>query len=117
MDTPAADSSPELITPATPREQFCANVKGKSPHPGWDIFQSSFPSNCVLNTLVTPCPYRSLRLINPSPYMACTTSIDWQMIGSGPEVMVKAEHERWRHGGMYAHWDVREDTTGRYGSG
>jgi anthranilate synthase component 1 len=35
--------------------------------------------------------YRSLRLINPSPYMAYFNFREWQMIGSSPEVMVKAE--------------------------
>ncbi len=34
--------------------------------------------------------YRSLRLINPSPYMAFYNFKDWQIIGSSPEVMVKA---------------------------
>lgn len=35
--------------------------------------------------------YRALRLINPSPYMAYFNFNDWQLIGSSPEVMVKAE--------------------------
>ncbi|XTZ12571.1 MAG: anthranilate synthase component I family protein, partial [cyanobacterium endosymbiont of Rhopalodia inflata] len=35
--------------------------------------------------------YRSLRLINPSPYMAYYNFGDWQIIGSSPEVMVKAK--------------------------
>lgn len=35
--------------------------------------------------------YRSLRLINPSPYMAYYNFHGWQLIGSSPEVMVKAE--------------------------
>ena len=35
--------------------------------------------------------YRSLRLVNPSPYMAYYQFGDWQLIGSSPEVMVKAE--------------------------
>lgn len=37
--------------------------------------------------------YRSLRLINPSPYMAFYNFKDWQIIGSSPEVMVKAERD------------------------
>jgi anthranilate synthase component I len=36
--------------------------------------------------------YRSLRVINPSPYMAYFDFGDWQIIGSSPEVMVKAEN-------------------------
>ena len=35
--------------------------------------------------------YRSLRMVNPSPYMAFFDFGDWQLIGSSPEVMVKAE--------------------------
>jgi anthranilate synthase component I len=35
--------------------------------------------------------YRSLRQVNPSPYMAYFQFADWQLIGSSPEVMVKAE--------------------------
>lgn len=35
--------------------------------------------------------YRSLRLVNPSPYMAFFQFGDWQLVGSSPEVMVKTE--------------------------
>jgi len=35
--------------------------------------------------------YRSLRMVNPSPYMAFFDFGDWYLIGSSPEVMVKAE--------------------------
>jgi len=35
--------------------------------------------------------YRSLRLVNPSPYMAYFNFGNWQLIGSSPEVMVKVE--------------------------
>ncbi len=35
--------------------------------------------------------YRSLRMVNPSPYMAFFDFKDWYLIGSSPEVMVKAE--------------------------
>jgi anthranilate synthase component 1 len=34
--------------------------------------------------------YRSLRMVNPSPYMAYFNFGDWILIGSSPEVMVKA---------------------------
>ncbi|MDX2271127.1 MAG: anthranilate synthase component I [Cyanobacteriota bacterium] len=37
--------------------------------------------------------YRSLRLINPSPYMAFFQFGDWHLIGSSPEVMVKLNRE------------------------
>ena len=35
--------------------------------------------------------YRSLRMVNPSPYMAFFNFGGWHLIGSSPEVMVKAE--------------------------
>jgi anthranilate synthase component 1 len=35
--------------------------------------------------------YRSLRMVNPSPYMAFFNFGGWYLIGSSPEVMVKAE--------------------------
>ncbi len=35
--------------------------------------------------------YRSLRMVNPSPYMAYFDFGSWYLIGSSPEVMVKAE--------------------------
>ncbi|MCT0198520.1 anthranilate synthase component I family protein [Synechococcus sp. CS-1325] len=35
--------------------------------------------------------YRSLRMVNPSPYMAFFNFGGWSLIGSSPEVMVKAE--------------------------
>lgn len=93
---PGATSSPELIyTSNTPREQFCANVqKAKTYIQAGDIFQVVLSQR--LSTEYTSDPfalYRSLRLINPSPYMAYFHFQDWQIIGSSPEVMVKAEHE------------------------
>ncbi len=38
--------------------------------------------------------YRSLRMINPSPYMAYFDFGSWFLIGSSPEVMVKAEKRK-----------------------
>ena len=38
--------------------------------------------------------YRSLRMINPSPYMAFFDFGSWYLIGSSPEVMVKAEQNK-----------------------
>ena len=57
-----------------------------------DIFQIVLSQR--LETEVTSQPfdlYRSLRMVNPSPYMAFFDFGDWQLIGSSPEVMVKAE--------------------------
>ncbi|NDJ22420.1 anthranilate synthase component I [Nostoc sp. B(2019)] len=75
------------------RSDFCANVqKAKEYIKAGDIFQVVVSQR--LSTAYTGDPfalYRSLRQINPSPYMAYFHFQDWQIIGSSPEVMVKAE--------------------------
>ena len=93
---PASVDSPELpYTSNISKEQFCANVqKAKAYIKAGDIFQV-VPSQ-RLSTQYQGDPfalYRSLRLINPSPYMAFFHFHDWQIIGSSPEVMVKAERD------------------------
>jgi len=76
----------------TPAE-FCASVEQAKAHiQAGDIFQVVISQR--LNTTYGGNPfdlYRSLRQINPSPYMAYFNFGNWQMIGSSPEVMVKAE--------------------------
>jgi anthranilate synthase component 1 len=57
-----------------------------------DVFQLVLSQR--LETTVARDPfdlYRSLRMVNPSPYMAFFNFGDWYLIGSSPEVMVKAE--------------------------
>jgi anthranilate synthase component 1 len=57
-----------------------------------DVFQLVLSQR--LETSVDRDPfdlYRSLRMVNPSPYMAFFNFGDWYLIGSSPEVMVKAE--------------------------
>ncbi|MEN9218969.1 MAG: anthranilate synthase component I family protein, partial [Gloeomargarita sp. DG_2_bins_126] len=57
-----------------------------------DIFQVVLSQE--LSTSYTGDPfllYRSLRLVNPSPYMAFFQFGEWQLIGSSPEVMLKTE--------------------------
>jgi len=75
------------------RDEFCASVqKAKDYIKAGDIFQVVISQR--LSTQYTGDPfslYRSLRQINPSPYMAYFHFQDWQIIGSSPEVMVKAE--------------------------
>ncbi|MFN6538979.1 MAG: anthranilate synthase component I [Nostoc sp. EkiNYC01] len=75
------------------RPDFCASVqKAKDYIKAGDIFQVVISQR--LSTTYTGDPfalYRSLRQINPSPYMAYFHFQDWQIIGSSPEVMVKAE--------------------------
>ncbi|PMB53523.1 anthranilate synthase component I [Fischerella thermalis CCMEE 5201] len=77
------------------REEFCSSVKkAKEYIKAGDIFQVVISQR--LSTEYTGDPfalYRSLRQINPSPYMAFFNFQDWQIIGSSPEVMVKAERD------------------------
>jgi anthranilate synthase component 1 len=57
-----------------------------------DVFQLVLSQR--LETRVQRDPfdlYRSLRMVNPSPYMAFFNFGDWHLIGSSPEVMVKAD--------------------------
>ncbi|MBP0022022.1 MAG: anthranilate synthase component I [Cyanobacteria bacterium SBLK] len=77
----------------TSKEQYCASVeKAKEYIRAGDIFQVVISQKLSASYRGTPFSlYRSLRLINPSPYMAYFNFGDWQIIGSSPEVMVKAE--------------------------
>ena len=77
----------------TEQQLFCDNVeKAKDYIRAGDIFQVVLSQK--LSTVYKGHPfdlYRSLRLINPSPYMSYYQFGDWQLIGSSPEVMVKAD--------------------------
>ncbi|OKH12017.1 anthranilate synthase component I [[Limnothrix rosea] IAM M-220] len=77
----------------TSKELFCHNVKTAKEHiKAGDIFQVVLSQR--LKTQYDGHPfdlYRSLRLINPSPYMSFYNFGHWQLIGSSPEIMVKAE--------------------------
>ena len=82
-------------TSNTSMKAFCENVnKAKDYIRAGDIFQVVLSQR--LSTTYSGHPfnlYRSLRVINPSPYMAYYQFGDWQLIGSSPEVMVKGEKE------------------------
>ena len=57
-----------------------------------DIFQLVISQKFNISISHNPFDlYRSLRMVNPSPFMAFFDFGDWQLIGSSPEVMVKAE--------------------------
>ena len=75
------------------REDFEAAVQtGREHIAAGDVFQLVLSQR--LETRVEQKPlalYRSLRMVNPSPYMAFFDFGDWQLIGSSPEVMVKAD--------------------------
>lgn len=77
----------------TSEAQFHENVRrAKDYIVAGDIFQVVLSQRLSTNYYGHPFDlYRSLRLINPSPYMAYFDFNGWQLIGSSPEVMVKAE--------------------------
>ncbi|HEY9828303.1 MAG TPA: anthranilate synthase component I [Stenomitos sp.] len=92
---PAASAPPVQFASNVTQVQFCQNVvKAKDYIKAGDIFQVVLSQRLSVAYTGTPFMlYRSLRLINPSPYMAFMNFKDWQLIGSSPEVMVKAERQ------------------------
>ncbi|MGD1850833.1 MAG: anthranilate synthase component I family protein [Cyanophyceae cyanobacterium] len=92
-NAPTAERSPLKFTSNTTKEKFCANVlKAQDYIRAGDIFQVVISQR--LSTPFAGQPftlYRSLRLLNPSPYMAYFNFGHWQLVGSSPEVMVRAE--------------------------
>lgn len=89
----ARGNKPLVYESNTPKEVFCDNVnKAKNYIRAGDIFQVVLSQRLSAEYSGEPFAlYRSLRAINPSPYMAFYNFGDWQIIGSSPEVMVKAE--------------------------
>jgi anthranilate synthase component I len=79
----------------TTQEAFCHNViKAKEYIKAGDIFQVVLSQRLQAHYHGDPFDlYRSLRLVNPSPYMVFYNFKDWQIIGSSPEVMVKAQKD------------------------
>lgn len=77
------------------RAQFCQCVeKAKEYIKAGDIFQVVISQRLSTEYEGDPFAlYRSLRQINPSPYMSYFNFDDWQIIGSSPEVMVKADKD------------------------
>ncbi|MFN3927433.1 MAG: anthranilate synthase component I [Pseudanabaenaceae cyanobacterium] len=84
----------------TPAQFQSAVAKAKEYIWAGDIFQVVLSQRLTSPFRGDPFQlYRSLRVINPSPYMAYLHFHNWQMIGSSPEVMVKAE---WQAGKLQA---------------
>jgi anthranilate synthase component I len=93
LTTAAAAELPANYRSNTTKEKYCASVeKAQEYIKAGDIFQVVISQRLSTNYVGQPFDlYRSLRLVNPSPYMAYFNFGDWQIIGSSPEVMVKAE--------------------------
>ncbi|MCB4395585.1 anthranilate synthase component I [Synechococcus sp. HB1133] len=75
------------------RDEFEAAVDTAKEHiAAGDVFQLVISQRLETDVPQSPLElYRSLRMVNPSPYMAFFDFGDWQLIGSSPEVMVQAE--------------------------
>ncbi|MEL6552886.1 MAG: anthranilate synthase component I [Cyanobacteria bacterium J06621_11] len=91
--SPEASTAPPLAYSSnrTP-EEFCESVeRAKAYIRAGDIFQVVISQRLQASYDGNPFDlYRSLRLVNPSPYMCYFNFNGWQLIGSSPEVMVKA---------------------------
>ena len=90
--SPTGPSTPRTTSNRS-RDDFEAAVeRGREHIAAGDVFQLVLSQR--LETEVPQKPlelYRSLRMVNPSPYMAFFDFGNWQLIGSSPEVMVKAD--------------------------
>jgi len=77
----------------TTKNQFEQSVKSaKEFIKKGDVFQLVLSQKLESTVAQKPFElYRSLRMVNPSPFMAFFDFGDWQLIGSSPEVMVKAQ--------------------------
>ena len=81
------------ITYNTTRNEFEKSVQlAKEFIKKGDVFQLVLSQKLETTVIQKPFElYRSLRMVNPSPFMAFFDFGDWQLIGSSPEVMVKAQ--------------------------
>jgi anthranilate synthase component 1 len=93
-DVSAAEITQSLVTSSNVGQQAfeAAVLHGEHHIEAGDVFQLVLSQR--LETRIERDPfelYRSLRMVNPSPYMAFFNFGGWYLIGSSPEVMVKAE--------------------------
>jgi anthranilate synthase component 1 len=92
---PDARPTPETKSNRSPENYQQAVSTAQEHIAAGDAFQLVISQR--LETRVSQPPlevYRSLRMVNPSPYMAFFDFGDWYLIGSSPEVMVKAEPDQ-----------------------
>jgi anthranilate synthase component 1 len=93
---PQKSNSLATYTSNRTQPEFCQAVQAAKDYiRAGDIFQVVISQKLATSYQGDPFDlYRSLRLVNPSPYMAYFHFKNWQLIGSSPEVMVKAEHQQ-----------------------
>lgn len=80
----------------TPREAFMAKVdKTKEYIRSGDIFQLVLSQQVRRKTWVDAVAiYRALRMLNPSPYTFLLDFVDYQLVGSSPEMLVQLNGTR-----------------------
>jgi anthranilate synthase component 1 len=80
----------------TPKDQFCASVERSRQYIiEGDIFQVVLSQRLEQKATVAPFDlYRSLRIINPSPYMYFLQCKDFSIIGASPEMLVRVDEGR-----------------------
>lgn len=90
---------PRQVTPVEPlsnssHDQFCRAVDQVKQHiRAGDVYQQVISRRLRGSTSADPfLVYRSLRMLNPSPYMYFLDFDDIVLIGSSPEAMVRLEH-------------------------
>ena len=89
---PNARDLPDVSSNRSQAEFETAVRTAKSHIAAGDVFQLVISQRLEAQVPQSPLElYRSLRMVNPSPYMAFFDFGDWQLIGSSPEVMVQAE--------------------------
>jgi anthranilate synthase component 1 len=92
MLTPARDADPEVGSNFTKEGFENAVRRAKEYIAAGDIIQVVLSQRFTRKTVATPFEvYRSLRAVNPSPYMFYLRAPDVHLVGSSPEVMVRMQ--------------------------
>jgi anthranilate synthase component 1 len=91
--SPAEIAANLQISSNVDQDAFEAAVRRGEEHiAAGDVFQLVLSQRLESSIQCDPFElYRSLRMVNPSPYMAFFNFGGWYLIGSSPEVMVKAD--------------------------
>lgn len=91
--TSAANLKPVELKPSRTEEEFCALVEqAKEYIRAGDIFQVQISTRFEAKSNIPPFAlYRSIRRLNPSPYLYFLQLDDLALVGASPEVMVRVE--------------------------
>jgi anthranilate synthase component 1 len=92
-ERPGSAGAGEFVSSFGPKEEFEAAVlKAKEYVRAGDIIQVVLSQRFERSSTAEPLSiYRALRVINPSPYMYYLDTGDAHIVGSSPEILVRAE--------------------------